>query len=247
MVLAWSAILITACGAALGSPNPPDRRPSEPDRNSSPASRPPTPAKRPDLPRGRAIAALTGEQCRSLLVAYDVPHEVIDGESITSVDAPVRIDGPIGGVEYGAVTASPNHRIFDCRLVVALLAWAPRLRAAGIDRIVHMSTYRPGSRVARSGRPSGHSVALAIDAARFRREDGSFLVVEDVWASAVRGADPCTSIDGESTELRLLRGLICDAAESELFQILLTPHYDHAHRNHIHLEIRRDVDWTYLR
>ena len=37
-----------------------------------------------------------------------------------------------------------------------------------------------------------------------------------------------------------LRNLFCDVARSGLFHHLLTPSYDLAHKNHLHLDIKRD-------
>lgn len=39
----------------------------------------------------------------------------------------------------------------------------------------------------------------------------------------------------------LLRNLICDVARASLFHHILTPNYDAAHRNHFHLDIKRDA------
>jgi hypothetical protein len=44
-----------------------------------------------------------------------------------------------------------------------------------------------------------------------------------------------------------LRSVTCSAADRKLFQVVLTPHYNHAHANHVHLEIKPEVDWTYVR
>jgi hypothetical protein len=44
-----------------------------------------------------------------------------------------------------------------------------------------------------------------------------------------------------------MRGVICAAVQRDLFQVVLTPHHDAAHANHVHLEIRPGVDWTYVR
>ena len=44
-----------------------------------------------------------------------------------------------------------------------------------------------------------------------------------------------------------LRRLVCAAVEADLFQVVLTPHYDHAHQNHVHLELVPDVDWSFVR
>jgi hypothetical protein len=45
----------------------------------------------------------------------------------------------------------------------------------------------------------------------------------------------------------LLRGVTCAAADRKLFQVVLTPHYNKAHENHVHLELKPEVDWTYVR
>jgi hypothetical protein len=99
---------------------------------------------------------------------------------------------------------------------------------------------RTGARVARTGNPSGHSRALAIDAARFHFGDGSVLDVLDDWGDRTRGAEPCIG-DG------VLRGLVCDAVEAGLFQIVITPHHNRAHHNHVHLEVLPGAESNYVR
>jgi hypothetical protein len=45
----------------------------------------------------------------------------------------------------------------------------------------------------------------------------------------------------------LLRSVVCEAIDSQLFQVVLTPHHDRAHENHVHLELKPEVNWTYVR
>ena len=45
----------------------------------------------------------------------------------------------------------------------------------------------------------------------------------------------------------MLRGTVCDAIERSLFHVVLTPHHDKAHQNHVHLELKPSKDWTYVR
>ena len=142
---------------------------------------------------------------------------------------------------------APNNQVLDCRLALALLVWSDELREAGVVEIEHISTYRPGARVHRVGVPSGHARAMAIDIARFRRGDGTTLDVEELWSGAERGVAPCEATEDESEDLATLRRLVCAVAAREMFQIVLTPHYDRPHRNHVHLELRPEVDWTFLR
>jgi hypothetical protein len=40
---------------------------------------------------------------------------------------------------------------------------------------------------------------------------------------------------------------VCQAVENSLFQVVLTPHHDRAHENHVHLELKPEVSWTYVR
>ncbi len=136
--------------------------------------------------------------------------------------------------------------MIDCRLAVAFLGWADELRAAGFVAVEHVSIFRPGARVAHSRRPSGHSHALALDALRLVRADGTFFSVLDHWASRARGSDPCATYD-EPEESAIVRRLVCSASASETFQVVITPHHDDAHANHLHLEVVPGVGWTVVR
>ena len=75
-------------------------------------------------------------------------------------------------------------------------------------------------------------------------QDGSEVEVLTAWESRARGAAPCEGEHEESERSAALRRLVC--ATGDLFQVVLTPHYDAAHANHVHLELRPDVSWRYL-
>jgi hypothetical protein len=160
---------------------------------------------------------------------------------------PTRLRGPIEGITLATGNKSDAHEILDCRLALAISAWAPRLRASGVKRIEHYSMYRPGARVGGRGKPSGHAHGLALDAARFELEDGSVIDVLTDWEERDRGDAPCPTRGHEARPSRVLRSIVCDAIDQALFQVVLTPHHDKAHENHVHLEVRPDVDWTYVR
>ena len=100
--------------------------------------------------------------------------------------------------------------------------------------------YRPGARVGGDGGVSGHAHGLAIDAARFTLRDGVAIDVLDDWEGRKLGQDPCPVRSDEGSASRLLRKITCSAADSRLFQVVLTPHYNKAHGNHVHLEIKPD-------
>lgn len=127
-----------------------------------------------------------------------------------------------------------------------MLSWAPELRRAGVVGVLHYSTYRPGARVAGTRRRSGHANALAIDLAVLVMADGTEHEVLTGWESRQRGANPCDGEHDEGADSARMRRLVCSVARAELFQVVLTPHYDGAHANHVHLELRPSVTWQYV-
>ncbi len=185
--------------------------------------------------------------CFEALEQAEIPFERVDPEQAPGVKLPLRLLGPIGGVEFVVNDHSATHAILDCRLALALRDWAADLRRAGVKRVEHYSMYRPGAHVASDGRVSGHAHGLAIDAARFTLDDGEVLDVLSDWEGRAHGDAPCPMRPDEASGSRLLRGLTCEAVDEKLFQVIITPHHDKAHQNHVHLERKPEVDWTYLR
>jgi hypothetical protein len=206
--------------------------------------------------RGRALEHLSPDRCHDLLRARGIAFEALS--AVSGVADPVRVRGSLAGIAIRTRGSAPrarrgrtpeDHRfdaVFDCRLVLVLATWAPRVRAAGFVAIEHVSVHRPHARVAATGRVSGHAHALAIDVLRLVRADGTgFSILED-WTARERGGDPCAA-HTEPTEQAHVRALVCRAAEEGLFQVIITPHHDDRHANHVHLEIRPDVDWQIVR
>jgi hypothetical protein len=189
------------------------------------------------------------DACAATLARQGVAFDRLTPDAAHGVRMPVRLRGALGGIEVTATTRDRRSTatILDCRLALALLSWAPTLRRAGITRIEHYSMYRPNARVAGSHRESGHAHGLAIDAARFYLRDGTALDVLNDWEERDRGGAPCPKRLEEAWPSRLLRGVVCDAVDHKLFQIVITPHHDRAHGNHVHLERKPEVTWTYVR
>jgi len=216
---------------------------------------PPAPAEpSSDSPR-YALSTMRGASgsapgtCYAKLDRAGIRYERVAMSEARGVQYPTRLQGPIGGVEI--VQHDPHapqfQAILDCRLALAVLTWAPSLRRAGVRRIEHYSIYRPGARVAGTGKQSGHSSGMALDAARFQLDGGEVVDVLTDWEDRSRGEAPCPRREDETWQSRLLRGLVCDAVDKNLFQVVITPHHDRAHENHVHLELRPEVDWTYVR
>lgn len=190
---------------------------------------------------------ISAEDCYDTLEAAGVAFERVDEDAARGVDEPTRLRGPIGGIYVVGRNKDPQHAILDCRLALALLSWSPSLRHAGVTRIEHYSMYRAGAHVGGGRRVSGHAHGLAIDAARFGMADGSVLDVLTDWEERERHAEPCPVRPDEAWPSRLLRRLVCDAIAQNLFQVVITPHHDRAHENHLHLERKPEVSWTYVR
>ncbi|MEM9189996.1 MAG: extensin family protein [Myxococcota bacterium] len=196
-----------------------------------------------DLPAGRAVGDLDRSACLALLEEHGVEVEVL--AEVNGVEIPVRLRGPIRGIAVDHRGRSEVHSVLDCRLVLAILGWTPHLRQAGVTRLLHYSVYRPNSVVRGTGARSGHASAMAIDVGVVELEGDRSLEILESWTDRRRDIRACPPPGGEESEHQaLLRGLVCGAVDDELFQIVLTPHHDDRHRNHLHLEVRPGVDWS---
>jgi hypothetical protein len=171
--------------------------------------------------------------------------------------------------------ATSPWEVFDCRLVLALHDFASILRAHGIDDVLIFSAWRParapaatkpkrGRKKARHRRPveaRRHPAALAVDVQRFgKRVPGALeadRAVARTWLDVERdfhgriGAETCGPSapppDPPTPEALEMRALVCEAAAARMFTSMLTPNYDAAHRNHLHLEVTPKVRWRIVR
>ena len=194
----------------------------------------------PELPERLA-------SCHEALRRAGVRFTAVAERDAPGVRWPIRLQGPVEGVSFVAQDQSPTFAILDCRLAVTLRAWARDLRRAGVRRVEYFSMYRPNATVAGTETVSGHAHGMAIDAARFVLQNGAVMDVLDDWEGRKRGQAPCPIRPDEARSGRLLRTITCSAADRKLFQVVLTPHYNKAHDNHVHLEIKPEVSWTYVR
>ncbi len=169
------------------------------------------------------------------------------------VVAPVRLTGTVGGVSFHSMLPAAQRKtspyeIYDCRLVLALDDFAKILKNHDIVEVIHYSVYRPpGKKEVLKGPGRRHSGALAIDAAIFKTKDGKTIGVEKDFHGKI-GAKTCgVPMAHLSAEAQTLRKLVCEAADAQLFNVLLTPDYNWPHRNHFHLEVTAGVKWVLVR
>lgn len=204
-------------------------------------TRPPTETALP-RPSFEPFRDLAPEDCLARARASGIDFRERSHEAV----AAGMIVEEVGGVRWEFAGRLEVHRVMDCRLVLALQAWAPTLRAAGVRAIRHLSALRPSARVRTTGAPSGHARGLAVDPRHFVMDDGTELDVLEDWVWRERGADPCAPAEEPESSARL-RATVCQAVEAGLFQVVVTPHHDDAHANHVHVEVVPEVGWRWAR
>lgn len=201
-----------------------------------------------DPPHVGELRSLSADACFARLRDTGTPFERLAEGSYEGVEQPAILRGPLGGVTfraYGTASGTRLHQVVDCRLALAMMRAAPVFRAAGVREVRYLSIYRPGSRVrsgSRAGHVSLHAHALAIDVPSFVRDDGTVLSVLRDWGPAPRGAPVCgpDAVLGTTDASAALRAIACDLFARRAFQMILTPQYDQAHRDHFHLQLDPD-------
>ncbi len=166
-----------------------------------------------DPPRCRALLSLAGSRDRP------APDRIV------SEDCGYRDGTRIAG---GTLTPAPGSLITSCPVAAALLLWERELQAAAqrllgsrVVRLDHAGSYSCRRLYNRSeGAYSEHATADALDVLGFDLADGRSLSVLRDWP-------------GESDEARFLRAARDAACAS--FTTVLSPDYNAAHRDHLHL------------
>jgi len=248
---AMGLTLLLGSVAAPAYASLPGEEPTEPVEHEIPSAA----QALPDVPTNAAAtpavkyASLGQGTCEAELRRRKIPFVRAEARGVL---APVRLRGPVSGVTFRSqvperARATSPYEIFDCRLVLALDDFAKLLTKLDIVEVIHYSAYRPPS--ARGWVPgrvgSRHGGALALDAGKFVKKDGTVLDVEKEFHGRI-GAKTCGPGTGPSPstpEALALRTLACDSAAGHLFNVVLTPNYNWPHRNHFHLEVTSGVKW----
>jgi hypothetical protein len=200
-------------------------------------------------------AAMDGAECKAELATRNVAYEDV-GEPAPGVLIPVRLSGPLNGVTYrtglseSARKTSP-WEVYDCRLVLALYDFGAILQAHQIDEVVIFSAWRPPPKTWDEERIGDrHPGGLAVDLQKFHVKDGEWLVVEKDFHGRIRRRT-CgkrqVAPNPSTPKAREVRAIICEAAEAHIFNAMLTPNYNRAHKNHVHVEVKPGVTWFLVR
>jgi len=181
------------------------------------------------LMTGRKLAGLTRDfpHCRALLdkagVHYAVLAEVRAGPQCGYADGVRFAPGGSRRTPY-----APADLGMSCPVAAALSMWewnivqpaARRLLGSPVASIEHFGSYNC-RRIARRENWSEHATGDAIDIAGFRLASGKRVTVAADW----KGNGP------EATFLHEVRNGAC-----KLFATTLSPDYNAAHRDHLHLD-----------
>jgi hypothetical protein len=192
-------------------------------------------------------ANLSVGQCRKELVRRKLPMKR-QRSGVKGIAEEYRMDGPLGGVTFLTPRAPSQYGLFDCRLGLTLDDLAKVLAEHGVVKVRIDNLYRQGARLPGRRKKSQHSYGLAIDLVAFTLGDGTLLDVETDWGSGI-GRAACgeaATLDTPTERSVPLRNLACDIARVGLFHHILTPGHDAAHRNHLHLDIKRGEKTTLI-
>lgn len=198
----------------------------------------------PERLRAVRYAHAEAESCLAELEVRGVPFGT--GPKVPTIDTPVRLTGPLRGVKFEMHHPTVPHPkegpVMDCRLLLALDDLAIVAADLQIARVRFNSLFR-GTWVQRRG--WRHAAGVAIDIVELVKRDGVELnVLRDYHGGGIR-SKTCgpEAPEPKSTKSKELRAFVCALDAAGSFNLILTPHYDQRHQDHLHLEVRRDIKW----
>ena len=179
----------------------------------------------------RKLAGLTDEpaRCRALLDAAGDRDKPAPAIATGNPDCGYA-DGMIIMAERdSSIHFTPAGLVTSCPVSASLRLWERELQSAALRhlgsrviRIEHFGSYSCRRLYGGSEGPwSEHSTADAVDIAGFRLADGRRITVPADWVGS----------GDEAAFLRAARDSAC-----ELFATTLSPDYNAAHRDHLHLD-----------
>lgn len=195
----------------------------------------------------RRLADLSAAACRAEAARRKLPVRR-DRRPTPGVATAFRLTGPLRGVAFVTAGARSPFGVLDCRLALLFDEMAATLVEHRVEAVLVGTIYRRGSKLGRRT-PSQHAHGLAADVVGFRLADGTSLSIERDWSSSI-GEPACGPESGAGVltdNAVALRNLVCDLHGRGFFHHVLTPGYDTAHRDHLHLDIKRASSRSVIR
>lgn len=187
----------------------------------------------------RAVWQIRPEaDCLAALDEAGIRYERVLEELGTPTPTPVRIVGPVDGVQF--TTVRPGDSILvSCEMAARLPVLARIARREGTRRIVVLSSHRTAPRI------SFHRMGMALDIFAFETRRGTLSVNDHFLETPAHRT--CEAPEPEDWRAAALLRIACGLAESQRFSSVLTPNYNDGHRNHFHIDIRPDDDRIFVR
>jgi len=199
--------------------------------------------------RAYYYANLSNEEALAELKRRGIPYKEVD--PVPGVRLAIRLTGRLHGVWIHSVLPAEQRKttpfeILDARLAIALDDFCELLAAHGFVEVVHFTMYRPPHEgpVKKGEYQHRHPGGMAIDLGALKKRTGHWIAVGPHWPAEL-GAKSCGK-DGRKLHGRRGRELLsvaCEASDLRIFHYMLTPHFDDAHSDHLHLEIKVGVKW----
>ncbi len=194
-------------------------------------------------------ANLSNDEVKAELKLRKIPYKEV--KPVPGVRFAIRLTGRLNGVWIHSVLPAAERKttpfeILDGRLALALYDFCALLSAHGFVELVHFTMYRPPhDKPTKKGEfRHRHPGGMAIDLGAIKKSTGHWMAIGPHWPSQL-GAKTCGSggrkLKGRKG--RELLSLACEASDLRIFHYMLTPHFDDAHADHLHLEIKEGVKW----
>lgn len=165
----------------------------------------------------------------------------------------MHLRNPIAGITYRNGAGNVTDLFVSCPLSLALERMGAILRAMDVVEVTHYGTYNCRLIAGTTCTLSQHGLGLAIDFAAFKLRDGRTISVLNDWEPAQsipiepRRDNPCRFAYTPSTENgRWLYDLVYRMCDERVWSIILTPNYNSAHDNHLHVDLTEGYSRTYL-
>jgi hypothetical protein len=186
--------------------------------------------------------------CRAWLDLYQLDYA--SAAPSQGVEDPLTVRTPINGMAYRYVSnTSPRAQfnVMHCELARSLARAAPILRSHGIVEVADIGVYN--YRCIGGGTPpdcpqgiSEHAYARAIDIAGFTDSTGAYASVNDDWVIDPSTERTCSAATEPGADA-FLHQVICELKAAGVWNIVLTPNYNSAHRNHFHVDLTPGADY----
>jgi hypothetical protein len=205
-----------------------------------------------DLDLGQPVGLFTGRKLAGLTEDFPACRAALDKAGVRYTALPPRReDEQCGYADAVRLTAGGSRRIgfaprdlgVACPVAAALAVWeweavqpaARRHFGQRVTEIEHFGSYNCRRMYNREGASwSEHATSDAVDISAFRLEDGTRITIVGDWAE-------------KGSKAHFLREVRNDACG--VFATVLSPDYNDAHRDHLHLDqaSRGEMGWRVCR